>query len=531
MTTPPPGGVGPVIRRTVNPAVITSDFESRTHEQLRAMIEHADAAKTRELGDKLKTAGVAIGKIGEDLRTYMSHVNWEGEAGDAFRKWGANMVNATTRLGEFSDKAGTWMGHAAETLSSVKSSMPEYSAASKATLNSYLSQHPGGFLLKPPASSDAPKPGGGVLAGPTPEAATAAQKRLDEDHAEAVSLMRKLAGSYVWSAHNMGQVERPQFPPVKEKFMPAPGIDGADYVPTPGVAARPGQAELGLTGSQGYEDGPARSADTAVRSEQEGRVDVAAAAGTSVGAVPGPRQETGPAAVEIDGGVATPQGPALPSRGPAVPSHEGGAPDQALPFPTQGLPPSGDIGRAKTGVVRGEPIGEVRQRMVPGMPGQGGGGGTSPGQGVGGRRVNMPGMGVPNDGIVGGRPMPRATGPSPAQALRGTVIGTESGSGRPPMGHGIGAAMPGAPSGRMGGGQGGGRRLATESGGVVGGRLAGAMDRPFTPGGTGLVRSPGEADRSLNRSASRSRQRPDYLVEDEESWPQSDRRIVPPVID
>ncbi|MEW2580041.1 hypothetical protein [Streptomyces syringium] len=516
--------------------MITSDFESQSHEQLRAMIADADAdaTATQALGERLKAAGVAIGKIGEDLRTYMSHVNWEGEAGDAFRTWGANMVNATTRLGEFSDKAGTWMGHAAETLSTVKSAMPEYSATSKATLNDYLSQHPGGFLLKPPVNSDAPKPGGGVLAGPTPEAAAAAQKRLDEDHAEAVRLMRQLAGSYVWSAHHMGQVERPQFQPVKEKFMPTPGIDGADYVPAPGAAARPDQAtELGPTGSQAHEGEPARTVGTGVLSEQEGRVDVAAAAaaGTSAGAVHGPRQETGSAAVEIDGGVVTPRGPALPSSGPAVPSSEGGAPDQILPSPSRILPPSGDIGHAKTGVVRGAPTGEVRQRMVPGMPGQGGGGGTSPGQSVGGGRVNVPGVGVPNDGIVGGRPMPRATGPSPAQTLRGTVIGTESGSGRPPMGHGIGAGMPGAPSGRMGGGQNGGRRLATESGGVVGGRLAGATDRPFTPGGTGLVRSPGEANRSLNRSASRSRQRPDYLVEDEESWPQSDRRIVPPVID
>ncbi|MFI1253300.1 hypothetical protein ACH4U6_05750 [Streptomyces netropsis] len=538
MTTPPPGGVSPVIRRTVNPAMITSDFESRTHEQLRAMIEHADAAKTRDLGDKLKKAGAAIGKIGEDLRTYMSHVNWEGEAGDAFRKWGANMVNATTRLGEFSDKAGTWMGHAAETLSSVKTSMPEYSAASKATLNDYLSQHPGGFLLKPPVSSNAPKPGGGVLAGPTPEAATAAQKRLDEDHAEAVRLMRKLAGSYVWSAHNMGQVERPQFQPIRDDHMPSPHVIESEYVPSPSAGG--GGAALAAgdnpTGQGGGDGGAGRGAYASGAAASEFGTNTVTGSGTSS------PPEPSPVSMDVDGGVVTPTVPDSRSGEVVVsPSRIEGAPDRGQLPPTSGVPP---MGQAKPGTTDGVGRSGPHAGRVPGTLGQNTVGGAIPkqgtirgvvtGPGVAGGRVNVPTTGAPNDGIVGGRPVPRPPGQPSAQVPRGTVVGSEPAHGRPPMGHGIGGMMPGAPAGSPGRAGHSGRRLATETGGIVGGRVqlrSGAVDRPFTQGGTGLVRND---QTKPSRGGSRREQReerPDYLVEDDNAWLHGNRRVVPPVID
>lgn len=114
------------------------------------------------------------------------------------------------------------------------------------------------------------------------------------------------------------------------------------------------------------------------------------------------------------------------------------------------------------------------------------------------------------------------------------------------MGHGAG--MGGAGGSRNG--IVGGRRLAGEVGGVVGGRPQQSRrtsDRPFTPGGTGLVqgatstegaRGAGPVGRGGAVTPQRpgdlrrdEGERPDYLVEDEETWRQGHRRVVPPVID
>jgi hypothetical protein len=86
----------------------------------------------------------------------------------------------------------------------------------------------------------------------------------------------------------------------------------------------------------------------------------------------------------------------------------------------------------------------------------------------------------------------------------------------------------------------------------VGGRpqqsgAAGA--RPFTPGGSGLVRNAPDDGSARGGQAARGgaippnthtggrhsdredAERPDYLTEDEETWQQGSRRIVPPVVD
>jgi hypothetical protein len=106
------------------------------------------------------------------------------------------------------------------------------------------------------------------------------------------------------------------------------------------------------------------------------------------------------------------------------------------------------------------------------------------------------------------------------------VIGGESGMhGRPPMGHGAGSGMGGVGQSGMTGG----RRLAVEPGGIVGGRArqpGTSSGRGFTPGGSGLVRRGTSGERNEATG-----ERPDYLVEDEETWQQNRRRIVPPVID
>ena len=161
---------------------------------------------------------------------------------------------------------------------------------------------------------------------------------------------------------------------------------------------------------------------------------------------------------------------------------------------------------------------------------------------------------MPREGIVGGRQVAPNTG-RPTGLPRGTVIGQE-GNGRGPMGRtGTGGMHGGGPMGGAGqNGISGGRRLASEAGGVVGGRPQQPgknSARPFTPGGSGLVRGanpnstegahPGQAGRAgaippgthgaNSRRDEQNGERPDYLSEDEETWQQGGRRVVPPVID
>ncbi|CAM5234325.1 hypothetical protein [Streptomyces narbonensis] len=150
------------------------------------------------------------------------------------------------------------------------------------------------------------------------------------------------------------------------------------------------------------------------------------------------------------------------------------------------------------------------------------------------------GLGVPREGISGGRQVQSTQGRPATGIPRSTVIGTEQGGrngtgmGRGPMGGGMGTSM----GGGMGAGQNGisgGRRLAGETGGVVGGKAqrpgaaAGAGARPFTPGGSGLVR--GATTPAGREREETNGERPDYLVEDEETWQQGNRRVAPPVID
>ncbi|GHC65611.1 hypothetical protein GCM10010507_49100 [Streptomyces cinnamoneus] len=524
MTTPPPpsGGVSPLIHRPSSGLFTTSDFESMTHEQLRAMVEHARPAETAQLGAKLTVAAVAITKLGEQLKEHMAAVKWESLGGDAFREWGADMANATLRLGEFSQNAGTWMTHAAETLSSVKSSMPAVSAASKTTLDSYRSNNPGQVgAVPPPSVTD--QSGGLQKAGPSQKEAYAAQQRLDADRAEAAQLMRKLAESYAWSARNMAGAERPTFPPMPLgdpgnvdgwAYMGPTGGGGSQGVPAHGAGDRPAGSQIGGGGSAGY-------------------LPVTATDPSGVGARDGSRLSAGhyprtvPASMEVDGGVAVPHIPVRPATEPAAPSPTNSVPGNSLPLPlAPGASPAEAIGRVTAGL-GGTPskVGPYRTG-VPGAPGRGL---------VGGGIPAVPG--VPTDGVVGGRPTPRMPGAvAPTQVPRGTVIGSEPGQGRAQMGYGGAHAVP--PAGAAGSGRGSGvygRRLATEPGGVVGGRgrqPAGTSgERVFTQGGSGLVRAPGGSSPSQERSASRQGQRPDYLTEDEETWSQVNRRVVPPVVD
>ncbi|MFF4532060.1 WXG100 family type VII secretion target [Streptomyces sp. NPDC001407] len=125
-------------RRQFPSPFATYDFTSIPHEQLLAMLEPADPKKVTDLAGRLADASTAIKELGVDLKRHMDRVHWQGEGGDAFRDWGSRMSNATLRLSHYAENAGTWMNHAAATLTQVHNQMPKYSTASKATVDAFL---------------------------------------------------------------------------------------------------------------------------------------------------------------------------------------------------------------------------------------------------------------------------------------------------------------------------------------------------------------------------------------------------------
>ncbi|GHI89415.1 WXG100 family type VII secretion target [Streptomyces xanthophaeus] len=485
-------------------------FEGMSHAELHAMIAAIDPEVVRTRGTQLTDAAAAIKTIGAALKKHKVK-GWEGEAARAFEEWVNQMGSATLVLADYSAAAGKQMTETAQIMYQVKpdpagqkGDMPPYNAAADAATKAELQ---------------------------TPRGMDALAK-LNAEHGRAVDAMNKLAGRYSESSTVMDNSKVPTFPPPPAVLVPDSANPYED-VARDGGGSGGGTASSRAMGdvsspsvSRGDSDDPGR---TLGRQPQPDNTLPSTTVPTPT-PLPGlPDREVG---VDIDSVIAPPNPTLPPTTGlPTGPSPVG--PGPALPV---GLPPAMPLPPI-TGMQRPVGPGPVGLGPIPGLPGQGGSGGKFVGP-----------MGLPprDSGIMGGRPV-TPNGPG-AGIPRGTVIGAEGHqqTGRPVggggMGHGIGGGH---------GVQGGspvGRRLATEPGGVAGGRQAGTAGgrpvtggQPFTQGGSGLVRNGGAGAGAMGHAGAGTRtpgqrrdeqggERPDYLAEDEETW-QSNRRVVPPVID
>ncbi|MFE6681814.1 WXG100 family type VII secretion target [Streptomyces sp. NPDC057729] len=469
------------------------------HEKMSAWLEKANSGAVQAAADRLLSAATEIDRIGEELKIRPQIVDWKGAGANSFRTWSADLANATLRLGLYSREASKRLGEAAEAIVSAKAAAPQPEPGAEATLKAALS-----------ARND-------------PDASALATKLGAEKDAMARE-MTKLSQAYNQSVDGIGALKKPEFPPPPKVIAPDPvtGRDHADgYVSDGGAAAGAAGAmpRNVSTPGAGYESPGGAAAPSTAHSS------VTAPVGGTV---------SRPVDMEIDG-VATPPKPA-PNPSVHQPEVPGLAkPDGGLPVTPAVLPPSIG-GRTTVQAPSTNAGGRATGISRPPMP-------SATGNPVAGP------MGKPSrdTGIVGGRPAAQTSGRPAGGLPRGTVIGSEgthAGRGVMGQGAGMGGAGGGGQSGIVGG-----RRLAGETGGIVGGRPqqpGRAGTRPFTPGGTGLVRGTAMGDGSrgvgqVGRVASHSpragalsgdeRERPDYLVENEETWQQGDRRVVPPVID
>jgi hypothetical protein len=505
------------------PRLARTDFESMTHEQLAALLDSANTAGASHLSSKLSKAASTITKIGDDLMTYVKGLEWQGEGGDAFRDWGGQTASSTLRLGQYAEVASRWMGTVSQAIAEAKAAMPDVSETTRAKTDLADAHKTINVANQPGAHHD---PDAQKLAATAKTDAAAAQHRIEAARGEAIQQMQKLAQTYEFSAQQVNSVAPPTFSPPADHLEPNQWIDNSARHVSVGSDGSTTASGLSLgqsgQGSVGTQHGTTHTVPQSV----------AAGGAPEVGQARFHR----PAATEIDSVGTLPRTSEPTTTTPASP--EAGAPHRGVFLPNQPtvLPPA--FGRN----------GQVANAPSPGRVPSSSGVPKAPTPGMsGGGTTRLP----QEAGITGGRPVSSNPGRAASGIPRGTVIGKEGTQNRAPLGRGMSPGSSVGQGSRPGNGLVGGRRLASETGGAVGnrsGRPGRGGGRPFTAGGSGLVRPSSSATDSSRSPVSgrvpaagrpartRAEQqqegaRPDYLVEEEETWRPDSRRALPPVVD
>ncbi|MFF3607234.1 hypothetical protein [Streptomyces sp. NPDC002463] len=485
-----------------------TNFRAMDHQTMLAWLDEASSYYVGDAADVLRSTGQKLTEMADRLVKRMKDMDWEGEAEKAFSEWALSVAKSTSDLGTYSDDGAYWMDGNATAIGAAASAIPRYTsyASAKANLEAAIKYH-----NDPDAQTVARE------AKKASDDLAAIEGQQEANRLAAAAEMERLSSTYSWNSQQMSNQQPPTFPPPPGAFVPrsGDGRGGTEYIGySPQSESRSTGTDSSATTQQtrSYQDTTRTTPDTNVVLPSQ----------DTTGPTHVIRPEVRPDA-PVDLGIDstdtlphTPTAPTTQTPGgpPPITKPDGGTP----PFVTTGVPPL---------TVKGGP-----GPLGPTSPLTGGTGNTRNPL-TGGLRTTTPNM--PREGISGGRAVPSTTGRPQTGIPRSTVIGNEpTGQNRTGMGramgggHGMGGPMGGA-AGQNG--ISGGRRLAGETGGVVGGRaqragVAGA-GKPFTAGGSGLVR--GNAAKPDEREE-QSGERPDYLVEDEETWQQG-RRVAPPVID
>ncbi|WP_018569368.1 hypothetical protein [Streptomyces sp. PsTaAH-124] len=512
------------------PQLARTDFESMTHEQLAALLHSANTAGASHLAAKLAKAASTISRIGSDLMEHVKGLEWQGEGGDSFRDWGGQTASATLHLGEYAEVASRWMETVSQAIAEAKAAMPDTSETARAKTDLADAHKTITALQQPGVHND---PDAQQAARTAHTDATAAQHRIDAARHEAVQQLRKLAQTYEYSAQQVNSVPPPTFTPPAGRTGPDDwwSSEGKDRL---SGGSRPAIGGAPATGAHRY--------GTSGTSVSAGAVPASHTVhGETTTHVTGPHVHdrqvvpAQPASLDLDGLETLPRHQTPDTTGPAQPPT--GVPRSDVPAtaqPAVAPPPFSDSGRVRVATPSSQVVHPSRSPQ------------SARPSGIATGRVPAP----PREtGIVGGRPVASGPGRSQSGVARGTVIGNNNVQGQTGMARGVTTGGPGA--GGSPGGAAGGRRLASETGGVIGNRAVQqnrGAGRPFTPGGSGLVRSSsgGEAktgsvagrtgaasnpaESAGSRKDRRQGRRPDYLVEDEETWERGDRPPLPPVV-
>lgn len=538
--------------------VSRTEFDGYELNAMLDLVEQTDPEDLESSGRALWDAREAIKAAADELKGQFDTVPWVGKAGDDFRRWGAGLVSSTYHLSSFAGGAGDQITAAAVGLASVRKAMP-----------------PRDTRANPTPAKDFPAP---EKVASNKDYAAAVQ--VEKHRQEAINQMNRLASYYAVSREQLQVLhdDAPQFKDVPDVGVPKPKTSVRDTSGGAGSSAAQGAGTAGAAAHHASV-APAASRVGAHASDvptpsQDGTGHVAVPdrpVGTNIdstGTLPPPTTTSGTGHTPpvtstpptsgsqpnvFDGG-----GPRLPVPNTTLgrglsgaggyrtpPSAQGRAGTAGLSNPgsgrTTGQGPMNQMGRAtSTGqsAVRGTASGPKASPMGRAVTG-----GTPRAGGTAAPRANSgptTGAGRSN-GVVGGRPTNTggASSKNGARIPRGTVIGGEEAANSRPSTNRLGQrGVFGAPesTARPGSNATASRAAAGTSEAVTGrpaarNSLAGAERNGMTRGGAGLVRGSGHNGKSGEDGKAQGSQRPDYLVEDEDTHlPDKPRRDVPPVV-
>lgn len=472
-----------------DPYVSCNDFDGITHRQMLHMLDGVNQDQVVKVAGSLSDAGGSILDIANDLKSHMTNLEWESKAGDTFRDWGSKVASATFTLSDYASTAGTQMSNAGTVLGEVHKDMPPVPEGAVTTAAAYR-QHKG---VQGPFGDDAE--GAHVPPGaPTPTTAEYHQALTEMQTAktQAADNMTKLGGAYAAATEQMCTAQEPEFPPVPTQLMP----------PEPVMRDSGSYDDYGASGDSGGSRGYRPDAQQPVE-EPEAGGGTDGAGGSSSGRL----HVDGIGADRTGGGTLVAERPPPsgethgPSRVAAFPPPPSGV--TADPEPESPLPGGSRTGRTGAGSADeegshygGEPVGAPDSRSAP--------------------------RSALGDGIEGGElvdPPAEGAGAGRFRFSTGNVIGEE----------------PGALSGLRGGARSGGADPFGPSAeeGTFAARGASALAEPEGAGagmGCGMGGMPLSGAGRKNRDR-RDGRRPDYLVEEDETWMPGGTGVVPSVFE
>ncbi|MDI2128187.1 WXG100 family type VII secretion target [Yinghuangia seranimata] len=493
-----------------------TDFTQYSHAQMVGMLAPAKGTNIVEAGQRIVRVSEAIRYAAAALKSKTETVQWDGQAANDFRTWSDQLVASTQQLAEYAHASGNALQVVGNKVASTH--LPPVPAGAQATLTALQQDPKAGAEINPTTGKSAMQEALDSVNGP---------------HQEAAAQMRALAATYSATTQDMAGLRAPDFKDPVNMYDVRPQIreDENNYGAAAGLV---GAAAVGALAGQGGLHGGAGGRVASVSGMGAAPPPAwppAAPAGVPSVVAPTPHPGASGSAGNLLGynapGNPSAPAPTAPVQGVnrGLPATVSGTPGP-LPGISGGNVRTGGSGPGETGVLPGRGGGKVGGSTSV-SSGSGSVKGAQPASGA--SREGMPagGVGLRGGGIEGGRPR---TG---AVAAEGGAV---AGGGRPPGAIGGGGAAGAAGSGgARGRGGAGNHGTPSVAGGVVGGTPRSSVGHGFSPGGAGLGGSrvgmirPGANEPEEERRR-RSRERADYLEEDEETWGGRNPGTVPPVI-